>query len=242
MVLGQQIHVADHDVGAHPGPCLTANPRGRRLQCIPSSFSTDCPPPGFHTTTREPKRAHLRVPVFKHHQNSTEGPPEREEKNEISGGRGKKRAKFWAPTTSGPHFLGLAPHPWGAPPFGPPPLRAPTPPGPQPSGPPPLRTPKIGQQKLAKCGQIRMAKFRFSQIRPRPARRGRGRRVRPQSWKSGPQGWVPEGWVAQNFALFFPSPATISLVSIWVSARGILVVVEAPEPFNVRVWSSWVVL
>ena len=32
----------------------------------------------------------------KHHQNSTRGPPEREEKNEICGWRGKKRAKFWA--------------------------------------------------------------------------------------------------------------------------------------------------
>ena len=31
----------------------------------------------------------------KHHQNSTRRHPEREEKNEFFGGRGKKRAKFW---------------------------------------------------------------------------------------------------------------------------------------------------
>ena len=32
----------------------------------------------------------------KHHQYSTRRPPEREKKNEFCGGRGKKRAKFWA--------------------------------------------------------------------------------------------------------------------------------------------------
>ena len=52
-------------------------------------------PPGFHTTVREPKRAHLRVPVFKkHHQNSTRRHPEREEKNEFCGGRGKKKSEI----------------------------------------------------------------------------------------------------------------------------------------------------
>ena len=42
----------------------------------------------------------------------------------------------------------------------------------------------------------------------------------------GEEGWGPEGWVAQNFALFFPSPATGSFLSSlsWVSSRGILVV------------------
>ena len=39
----------------------------------------------------------------KHHQNSTRRPPEREEKNEFCGGRGKKSAKFSAPHPSGPH-------------------------------------------------------------------------------------------------------------------------------------------
>ena len=52
-------------------------------------------PPGFHTTTREPKRAHLSAPVFKnHHQNSTRRHPEREEKKEISGGRENKKSEI----------------------------------------------------------------------------------------------------------------------------------------------------
>ena len=46
-------------------------------------------PPGFHTTAREPKRAHLSE---KHHQNSTRRHPEREEKNELCGGTGKKKS------------------------------------------------------------------------------------------------------------------------------------------------------
>ena len=50
-------------------------------------------PPGFHTTAREPKRAPLRVPAFNHHQNSMRRPPERQEKNEFSGGRGKKKER-----------------------------------------------------------------------------------------------------------------------------------------------------
>ena len=53
-------------------------------------------PPGCHTTTREPKRAHLSVPVFK---NTTkiprEDPQKREERKKFPAGE-KKRAKFWA--------------------------------------------------------------------------------------------------------------------------------------------------
>ena len=52
-------------------------------------------PPGFHTTAHEPKRAHLRVPVFK---NTTKiqrkSPPERGEKNKNCGGRGKKKSEI----------------------------------------------------------------------------------------------------------------------------------------------------
>ena len=46
------------------------------------------------------------------------------------------------------------------------------------------------------------------------------------------KGWGPEGWGAQNFALFFPSPATIFTLSslAWGSSRGIVVVFEAPGP------------
>ena len=43
-----------------------------------------------------------------------------------------------------------------------------------------------------------------------------------------------------TFRAFFSSPATMFalFVSLWVSSRGILVVFEASEPSNVRVWSS----
>ena len=51
-------------------------------------------PPGFHTTAREPKRAHLRVLVFKTPPKITRRHPEREEKNEFCGGRGKKERNF----------------------------------------------------------------------------------------------------------------------------------------------------
>ncbi len=53
-------------------------------------------PPGFHTTAREPKRAHFRVPAFKNTtKNSTRRHPERQKKN-VMGGRLVKSAKFWA--------------------------------------------------------------------------------------------------------------------------------------------------
>ena len=38
---------------------------------------------------------------------------------------------------------------------------------------------------------------------------------------------------------FFPLPP---FVSLWVSSRGILVVFEAPEPSNVHVGNSWIVV
>ena len=49
----------------------------------------------------------------------------------------------------------------------------------------------------------------------------------------------PEWCGAQNFAFLFRSAAPIFALfaSLWVSSRGILVVFEAPEPSNVRVWS-----
>ena len=66
-------------------------------------------PPGLaHDSPRTPN-VHISGPRrIKHHQNSTRRPPEREEKNEFCGGRGKKSAKFWAPHPSGPHPSG----PW----------------------------------------------------------------------------------------------------------------------------------
>ncbi len=49
---------------------------------------------------------------------------------------------------------------------------------------------------------------------------------------------VPNPLQTQNFALFFPSPATI-FFPLWGSSRGILVVVEALERSNVHVWALW---
>ncbi len=87
-------------------------------------------PPGFHMRTRGPQ-THISAPRrFKHHQNTTKTPPEREEKNENVGGRTKKKREILAPL-----------------PFGPPSLRAPTPAGPPA---PPQRTPTTPQCGLAK--------------------------------------------------------------------------------------------
>ena len=53
--------------------------------------------PGLHTTTREPKRAHLRAPALrKHPQNSTRRPPREKRKKENWDGRRNKKKKFWA--------------------------------------------------------------------------------------------------------------------------------------------------
>ena len=51
---------------------------------------------GFHTTAREPKSAHLRVPAFNHTTKFQRNDPQERRKKENCGGRGKKRAKFWA--------------------------------------------------------------------------------------------------------------------------------------------------
>ena len=61
------------------------------------------------------------------------------------------------------------------------------------------------------------------------APKGAGEKVGSETWGPegwGPEGWGCEGWGAQNFALFFPSPATVFnlfSLSCW-SFRGILVV------------------
>ena len=54
-------------------------------------------PPGCHTTVREPKRAHLRVPVFKNTTKIQREDIQRGKKRtNFAAGEGKKRAKFWA--------------------------------------------------------------------------------------------------------------------------------------------------
>ena len=73
---------------------------------------------GLHTTTREPKRAHLRVPAFK---NTTKIPREESQRgkkrtNFVAGEEKKKREilgppPFGPPPFAPPLFLGLGPHP-----------------------------------------------------------------------------------------------------------------------------------
>ena len=48
----------------------------------------------------------------------------------------------------------------------------------------------------------------------------------PKGWAQTQKKWGPEGWEAQNFALFFPFPATVSLFLCLSGglSRGILVV------------------
>ena len=69
------------------------------------------------------------------------------------------------------------------------------------------------------------------------ARRVGARRV-------GAQRVEPRRVGAQNFAPFFPSPATkfVLFFPLWGSSRGILVVFEAAVRSNVHVWSSLVVM
>ena len=92
-------------------------------------------PPGLaHDSPRTP-HVHISGPRrFKHHQNSTKGPQERERRKKIVAGRGKKTREilgpppFWAPPFWAPPFWAppfWAP-PFWAPPFGAPTLRAPT--------------------------------------------------------------------------------------------------------------------
>ena len=107
-------------------------------------------PPGLHTTTRELQTCTFERPGrFKHHQNSTRGLPRERRKNEICGGRGKKKREMLGPPPFGDPFLGastLRAQPSGPPPFGAPTLRGPHPSGPSlflglaphPSGPPPF--------------------------------------------------------------------------------------------------------
>ena len=53
-------------------------------------------PPGFHTTTRGPKRAHLSFPAFKNTKIPREDLQREEKRTNYEAGEGKRRAKFWA--------------------------------------------------------------------------------------------------------------------------------------------------
>ena len=129
----------------------------------------------------------LQTPPKFHEKTPREG-----RKNEISGGREKKKREILGPHPSDPTLW--APNPLGPHPFGPPPLRLPTPSGPHhPTRPPSHQKQKIGQMRsgqirstkigqirpnmvgqmrqltLAKCG---IGQIRFGQIRPRPTESG----------------------------------------------------------------------
>ena len=70
-------------------------------RCDFSANERQCLPPGFHTTAREPKHAHLRSRPSITPPNFHETTPKRGRKNENCGGRVKKRAKFWAVRSGG---------------------------------------------------------------------------------------------------------------------------------------------
>ena len=111
-----------------------------------------------HDNPRTPN-VHISGPRrFKHHQNSTKGPQERERRKKIVAGGGKKERNFGPPTLrghpSGPHPSGPPPF-WAPPPFEAPPFWAPllgSPPflglGLHPSGPHPSRPHTMSSQNL----------------------------------------------------------------------------------------------
>ena len=112
-----------------------------RLQVRPNQFGVESgretrrSVPGQEVSAFPVRTTHITGPLrFKHHQNSTKGPP---------------REGVRPPTPPGPY------------PSGPLPLRAPTPSSSHPFRPPPKQNcPNVVLAKfgLAKCGQIRMAK------------------------------------------------------------------------------------
>ena len=87
-------------------------------------------PPGFHTTAREPKRAHLRAPALETPPKFHERTPRETQKERNGGGRGKTKSEILGGPAFGPPPF--EPQRSGAPPFGPPLLQAP------PFGPPPF--------------------------------------------------------------------------------------------------------
>ena len=110
---------------------------------------------GFTRQPENSKRAHLSVPALqsppKIHQKTL---GEKDKKNEIGAGEGKKSAKFWGPQPSGSHPSGPSPF-WERAQRG-----------------PPRPTPQwrdgwaiVGQLRLAKVGQNLFGQSRFGQSR-----------------------------------------------------------------------------
>ena len=102
-------HVVDHEIGHCGVPRLDhgqrvcpAGPIGSQVGSgrIPDPLlpMTEARPKAAgvsHDSPREPKRAHLRVPVFNHTTKIQRNDPKRGRKNANCGGR-RKKAKFWA--------------------------------------------------------------------------------------------------------------------------------------------------
>ena len=116
-------------------------------------------PPGFHTTAREPKRAHLSAPALQTSPEFHERTPrERERRKKIVAGGGKKKREILGPppfgalrrstlrgsTLRGSTFSRFGPPPFGAHFFFGPPFWAP-----HPSGAPPFVVQKFNNGKLA---------------------------------------------------------------------------------------------
>ena len=100
-------------------------------------------------------------------------------------------------------------------------------------GPERVGAPKGGGPNPEKVGARRVGARRVGpQPRKSGSPKGRGQKWRPERWEF-------EGWEAQNFALFFPSPAAkfVLFFPLWGSSRGFLVVFEAPGHSNVHVWA-----
>ena len=83
---------------------------------------------GRRGSTRQPESPNVHISAsrrFKHHQNSTRPPRETQKRANWWRERGKKSAKFWAPSLRGPTLRGPTFSGFRAPPFGPLPFGAP---------------------------------------------------------------------------------------------------------------------
>ena len=102
---------------------------------------------GFTQQPENSKRAHLRPRRFKHNQNSTRKPPEREERMRFPVGERKKSAKFWAPHPATPTLRGPTLRSW----FGQ-------------SRPIKVGQSRFGQSRSNKGGQIFLAKVGLAKV------------------------------------------------------------------------------
>ena len=114
-----------------PPPTLPSSVVGKHNSCKGGAPKGGAPPrilgPGFHTTAREPKHAHLRVPVFTNTTKILREDTQRDTKRAKLWRERTKKARNFGPHPFGAHFFGV-PLFFG---FGPPPS-CPHPSGPRP--------------------------------------------------------------------------------------------------------------